>query len=1305
MLKRLTRTAAFLTVSFLMLASQANAQDWSKVYQFPAADGWINVSYFFNQQVGLIGFEWNQPTNNGMVKRTIDGGKTWTDCTVPVLNNAAPIVKDIWFKDQDTGWMVVGGNLNISDERLWRSTDGGQTWTVLLNEPAFTGPVSVRQTGNALTVTEPLGVGIWTSTDEGITWTQHSSKKNGLEFEDNLNGVATEYRFGDNSTSFLYTTDGGLNWLSSPGGIQHEAFGVYAVKHGQIFVAAPEDTLAAPSPVLRSTDNGKYWNQVFLLPMQTTGGVAGVYGVIYVQNSGANVPNAPQGLMRSIDSGKTWISVGGPNQNGGNTTFAITDTRFSVTGCGDIVYASDGVGGLWKTVDGGDSTRTIPQCNFVDTDKFGPAITVICDTLRNLYYLHNDHPNPGPIDIQSIAIYDTLGRPDTTGAVFIDSLPPSYYPIGIGDSVAFGLGWHPGAMMDSAASDFVTIQVIFQVTYFQPGWGLNPFDTIYLRVNLGGLSTPADYALSLKTISKIGIPVCNAVDTTLQLINKGCDSLAITSAQLAKNNWILTDAGGNPVTPPIHLGPGDTLLFRLRATPTSTTVLSDSLEVAMHYMGRDTSFGVGMHTSVKIDPSHPWLATTPAIDFGSLATCDSTESPLTLSNTGCDTITITKTDLTDSHFELLDTNGNPLPLPLIIPTDSIRRVVIRFIPKNLGANNTTIRFHYQYSKYGFDSSNVAGLSGTGVGSGTVTYVPGTLDFGTVSVCSLDSEAITFRNSSCGQSAFIDSLIVPAPFVLSDPSVNISGKVIPPGGSLVVYIRYKPTAKGVVSGTGTFVYSLNNGNTLVDSSFLLTGTGGPGSSVFETVPPLTPNMFAFPTISQCDRPDSVSFAIVNTGCDSLAVTGLLLDPSLTSALGISENRTIPTSLGSGDTLHVTVAIMNLIVGTYNGNMHIRYTLADGTTVDSSIGVSSTITAGSGSSTLSMTTPATMDFNNIQSCAKPDTAIVLSYQGCGTITVQLNLTGTGFSIEGGVTSLQLSPGETVTIRVAYDGTTTGNLNGTLNIQSNAATNPNYTVQFSGTVQPAETVHFKVGFSTMPVVAGQVFNATLTPDIAFSGKGLQTIHGVYEYRSNNFNVGPGTLTSSIPGLVQNGPTKVGTTEQYTFDITGNNLTLDPTKPLVSLPMEAMISDSVGGTVQVNSIALNGGDVAFNNCVLTSTTQSLNASISIQCGDSLLISVLNGKPIVLSEQPRPNPVTEETGFQTTLNLIVAENGIAEITLYNALGEQLTHDYVPLASGGTVPYTFNLADHPAGSYYYSVHFTSASALSGTLRGTFLLLK
>ncbi len=807
-----------------------------------------------------------------------------------------------------------------------------------------------------------------------------------------------------------------------------------------------------------------------------------------------------------------------------------------------------------------------------------------------------------------------------------------------------------------------------------------------------------------RSITKDTIPICDAIDTTIELINKGCDTLAINEAQLEKNNWTLTNSSGNPLTIPFHLGPGDTLHLRLRATPTSAALLADSLEVSMHYMGQDTSFGAGLRTSAKLSTSHPSLGTIASIDFDSLAICDSTDSPLALANNGCDTLTITKADLVNAHFELLDTNGNPLSLPLSIPSDSVHNVVVRFVPGTIGAQNTTLRLHYQY--FGFDSSNAINLSGIGAPSGTLNY-PDSIPFGIVPICDTlpgYDTTLTFRNTSC-DSTNVSNLVVPAPFTLLDPTVL--PKWLAPGQSITLHVRYIPTQEALEVGSATFSYILNGLH--YAGTIALTGTGGPGSSTFETNPPLQTSLLAFPTLNPCDNPDSASFTIYNTGCDTLHVTGITLDPSLTSTFVVHTDRAVPATLAKDDSLHVTVAIYNLLAGTYAGNLNIQYKLANGTAFDSSTAVSLTVTSSGGPSVLTLATPTTIDFHSISGCsAPPDTTITFTYTGCGTLAIHDSLSGTGFVLKNPADSILLiQPGGSVSVPVTYDGTTPDSLHTTVYFYSGASTNPNDTVKLLGVIAPVQTVHFKLGLSTMPVSAGQQFFATLTPVEPFAGAGLNSIHGEFVYRRDNFEVG--TITSMTPSVtkVTGNAIDVGKIEYYDFDATGANIALNTADALVSLQLTAMISDSSGGTVSLDSLTLNGGDPEFAGCVLSlgPDTLQLNSTVTFQCGDSLLSTILNGQPIVTSEQPRPNPVTELSGFQTTLNLAAAVSGDAEILLYNALGEEITRDHIALTSGGTVPYTFHLNDLPAGSYYYAIRFTSAISASGTLRGTFVVIK
>lgn len=934
-----------------------------------------------------------------------------------------------------------------------------------------------------------------------------------------------------------------------------------------------------------------------------------------------------------------------------------------------------------------------------------PIVSTICDSTKQLYFLHNI--NTAPIIVEDIRILDSNRRPAKTHAVWLDSLPDPYESIQVGDSIAFKLGWHPGAMMDSTGTDSATIRVLYYASYLGPCSEMKlAYDTILMRVKLEGLSVPADYALSTMKIKTDTLPICIKVDTAITLVNFGCDTLAITQALLAKNAWILTDTNGNALKLPIHVPGGDSIRLRLRATPTSTALLYDSLEVKMHYEGHDTLWGAALRTWAKMGTGP--LVAPASLTFDSLATCDSSDEFLTLTNMGCDTLRITSLSGLNAVFEILDTNGSVLPKPLAIPQDSARRVMIRFVPGTLGGKSATLKLAYQY--FGFDSSNVVSLSGIGAASGTLSYAP-SVDFGTVSICQSQIDTIAFRNSSCDW-AYVESLTLSGPFVLLDSTMVPDS--VASGKTLYLRVRYVPQGKQQEIGTAFLRAWTNDGQTGIADTIHLVGTGAPGTSAFATNPALTDTTLAFATRTQCDHTDSVSFYIHNTGCDTMMVTGLSLDPSIAPVFSAQVDEPLPAAVPGGASLRVTVGIVNLIAGNYTGNLHIRYTEADGTKIDSTVPVAVTINPGSGGATaLSLRSDTTENLNQIPPCSVADTTIILSYDsGCGTITIHASILGTGFVLPSGYDSL-ISPGQRDTIRVYYDGSAKGNLKLKVQLTSSAWATP-LDINITGTVAPVDSVHFHLTFSSMPVAAGQIFTASLVPDIAVSGRGLHAIHGSFVWRRDNFQVGQGTMaagTGYTPqlNLSGSGPIDVGTLSRYSFDLTSaGDIALDPSTPLVTLPVTAMISDTPAGLIAIDSLRLNQSDPNFSVCELASSGLATATSLSIECGDSALIHYLDGEPIVLAERPRPDPITSENGYRTTLDITSAIDGTAEIALYDDLGREVSRSAaLQLTHGVIQPYTFDLRTLPAGSYHYELLFTGTggSATSGSPRGNVLLIK
>lgn len=123
-----------------------------------------------------------QPAN---VWRTTDGGQTWqAGAPLDLTDVELYLPSDLHFVDANTGWLMahVGAGMSHDYVNVYRTTDGGQTWTKLVDP-----------------YTDNL---------------QQSCAKTGLIFTDTNNGWVTGDCYGvQPGAPYLYrTTDGGQSW-------------------------------------------------------------------------------------------------------------------------------------------------------------------------------------------------------------------------------------------------------------------------------------------------------------------------------------------------------------------------------------------------------------------------------------------------------------------------------------------------------------------------------------------------------------------------------------------------------------------------------------------------------------------------------------------------------------------------------------------------------------------------------------------------------------------------------------------------------------------------------------------------------------------------------------------------------------------------------------------------------------------------------------------------------------------------------------------------------------------------------------
>jgi hypothetical protein len=295
----------------------AHAQ-WVKLKDFGKG---VTTVYFIDlpaaPRIGFVGIVGSNDV--GEVWRTNDGGKTWAQSS---LNIPTQVIQQFTFEDSLVGWFAswLGS--------VYKTIDGGLTWNALSLPVSFYTAIEYHAPTKLLFVTGDNGQNDHVSADEGATWfdyvwgTPKGSSMTGywgIHFNDASSGIVAATHDRDH---YLYTTDGGLNWVESPmqaaGGVQPT--GIAGTK---IFLTP--DIGPYPGCITRSDDGGKTWRQGAPLPTFDNLVLEGGLPMLAFQSEKNN------GFYVSFDTGTTFTNICGPS--------AINATRFYVKDY--TIYASD----------------------------------------------------------------------------------------------------------------------------------------------------------------------------------------------------------------------------------------------------------------------------------------------------------------------------------------------------------------------------------------------------------------------------------------------------------------------------------------------------------------------------------------------------------------------------------------------------------------------------------------------------------------------------------------------------------------------------------------------------------------------------------------------------------------------------------------------------------------------------------------------------------------------------------------------------------------------------------------------------
>jgi photosystem II stability/assembly factor-like uncharacterized protein len=320
-------------IAGLIISVTAYAQTGWKLCNGPAFVNRIDDLFMLNTQTGYA------VSGDGKIVKTTDGGENWI-----LMKQANIYCRSVEFINTEKGF--VGGfsfNANMDTNILRRTTDGGVTWTdlsPLLHRRAKRGICGLA-VADANTI---YGGGNWfgdsayivKSVDGGNTWSfidmsSYATSIIDLYFINKDVGFATgKGKLPMESGIILYTTDGGASWSYK---FQNTVNNEYCWKiqrlTSSIYFASLEDFGNVPPKILKSTDGGMTWTI-----QQVAASAYNIEGVGFINDKLGWTGGDANFSFKSEDGGITWDTIHVcPYMN---RVFKVNDTLLFASG--DRIY-------------------------------------------------------------------------------------------------------------------------------------------------------------------------------------------------------------------------------------------------------------------------------------------------------------------------------------------------------------------------------------------------------------------------------------------------------------------------------------------------------------------------------------------------------------------------------------------------------------------------------------------------------------------------------------------------------------------------------------------------------------------------------------------------------------------------------------------------------------------------------------------------------------------------------------------------------------------------------------------------------
>lgn len=265
-------------------------QTWTVLDAGGSTDFYADM-FFRDSQIGWTVLGGFYPYRHGYILKTIDGGNSWT---VQMYIDGFLFIS-IYFIDDQKGWAVGTNGI------IFYTINGGNTWDFQYQLPTYEWLYDIYfvDQNNGWAVGN-LGNKILKTTNGGNSWewvyTSISDWLFDIEFSDFKTGLTV----GDNGR-ILESTDGGSTWLIQPSGSASLLRDVDLKDYGEAWAVGLNGT------ILHSTDKGITWNS------DVSGTTTDLYSVSFINSAEGWVCGNNQLILHRGNNIIDPITVTSPN--------------------------------------------------------------------------------------------------------------------------------------------------------------------------------------------------------------------------------------------------------------------------------------------------------------------------------------------------------------------------------------------------------------------------------------------------------------------------------------------------------------------------------------------------------------------------------------------------------------------------------------------------------------------------------------------------------------------------------------------------------------------------------------------------------------------------------------------------------------------------------------------------------------------------------------------------------------------------------------------------------------------------------